>query len=159
MEDAEMKNNNNNLLEREHSIKIVARETFFSALRQSAWDSMCKRLLGKSNGLSSFEDAYREVRLAQQHELGTHPVVIDQIIGSMGRVKDFDRNFFPRNTRSINRWVSIAIAFHKGVGLPAVELYKVGTHYFVKDGNHRISVARAYGQDFIDAAVTEIVIG
>jgi hypothetical protein len=40
--------------------------------------------------------------------------------------------------------------------LPPVELFKVGEVYFVRDGNHRVSVARARGQDFIDAQVTEI---
>lgn len=153
-----MKNYEDNLLEREQSINIVARETFFSALRQAAWNSFRNRLIGKPNSLSSFEQAYDEAKLIQQHELGTHPVLIDQIIGSMGRVKDFDRNFFPRNKRSINRWMSIAIAFQQGIGLPAVQLYKIGDQYFVKDGNHRISVARALGQDFIDASVTEIVL-
>lgn len=153
-----MRNYEDNLLEREQSIKIVAREAFFSALRQATWNSFRNRLLGKSNSLTSFEDVYDAAKLVQQHELGTHPVVIDQIIGSMGRVKDFDRSFSPRNSRSINRWMSIAVAFHKGVGLPAVQLYKIGDQYFVKDGNHRISVASALGQAFIDAAVTEIVL-
>jgi hypothetical protein len=40
--------------------------------------------------------------------------------------------------------------------LPPVELYKLGDAYFVKDGNHRVSVARAHGQAFIEAYVTEM---
>jgi len=38
--------------------------------------------------------------------------------------------------------------------MPAVELIKVGEVYAVRDGHHRISVARALGEDFIDARVT-----
>jgi hypothetical protein len=36
-------------------------------------------------------------------------------------------------------------AFHRGLDLPAVRLYKVGISYFVEDGNHRVSVARYQG--------------
>jgi hypothetical protein len=38
-----------------------------------------------------------------------------------------------------------------------VLLYKVGEVYFVVDGNHRVSVARQRGQEFIDAEVREVV--
>jgi hypothetical protein len=34
-------------------------------------------------------------------------------------------------------------------------LYKVGDVYFVIDGNHRVSVARSRGQEYIDAEVRE----
>ena len=40
--------------------------------------------------------------------------------------------------------------------LPPVELYKIGDIYFVRDGNHRVSVARQQGQVYIDAYVTEL---
>jgi len=41
-----------------------------------------------------------------------------------------------------------------GVTLPLVDLVQVGDVYFVRDGHHRISVARAFGQESIDAQVT-----
>jgi hypothetical protein len=40
--------------------------------------------------------------------------------------------------------------------LPAVSLYKIGEAYFVRDGNHRVSVARYHGVVEIDAEVVEI---
>ena len=46
-------------------------------------------------------------------------------------------------------------AWYQGIGLPAVELIKIGDIYIVRDGHHRISVARYMGCDFIDARVTE----
>ena len=42
------------------------------------------------------------------------------------------------------------------VTLPPVDLYKIGDVYFVRDGNHRVSVARQLGQVDIDAYVTEL---
>jgi hypothetical protein len=41
-----------------------------------------------------------------------------------------------------------------GDPLPPVELIQVGSVYFVRDGHHRISVARAMGQQEIEAVVT-----
>ena len=74
----------------------------------------------------------------------------------MGRYRDFDRAFLPRQERTRGRWVNVDSAHHEDIILPPVDLYKVGEIYFVRDGNHRISVAREQGQDFIDAHVTEI---
>jgi hypothetical protein len=83
-------------------------------------------------------------------------VPIDAIIGSVGRFQDFDRAFLPKATSTRNRWESIDRAHLMDVDLPAVELYKLGEAYFVKDGNHRVSVARERGQIYIDAVVIEI---
>lgn len=141
----------------EKAVKALAQETFNESRKRVTWHSIKNRILRKPHRLESFEEVAAQGNLDQQHELGTHPVEIKQIVGSMGRVKDFDRQFFPRNSRSFNRWMGIALAFHKGTGLPAVELYKLGNKYFVKDGHHRISVASTHGQTFIDAAVTQVV--
>jgi uncharacterized membrane protein YfbV (UPF0208 family) len=83
-------------------------------------------------------------------------VPIGQIIGSAGRYQDFDRAFLPVQDRTRARWESIDIAHYADVILPPVELYKMGEVYFVKDGNHRVSVARERGQEYIDAYVIEI---
>jgi hypothetical protein len=44
------------------------------------------------------------------------------------------------------------------VNLPAVDLIKVNGTYFVRDGHHRVSVARFFGQRHIDANVLEMVV-
>ena len=78
-----------------------------------------------------------------------------QIIGSFDRFRDFDRAFLPKTRHSGGRWMNVDRAFHTDVRLPPVQLYKVGEVYFVKDGNHRVSVARERGVEFIDAEVIE----
>jgi hypothetical protein len=77
-------------------------------------------------------------------------------VGSEGRYRDFDRAFFPRQNQTKSRWLKVNKAYYEKVTLPPVELFKVGQRYFVRDGNHRISVARAHHQEFIDAYVTEL---
>jgi hypothetical protein len=82
-------------------------------------------------------------------------VPVRQIIGSVDRFRDFDRAFLPRHARSAGRWQNVDRAYYQDVRLPPVQLYKVGDVYFVKDGNHRVSVARERGVEFIDAEVIE----
>ena len=86
--------------------------------------------------------------------VGVRTVPIAQIRGSENRSEDFDIEFNPRHTRDQERWTGIAIAMLQDVALPPVELIQVGDNYFVRDGHHRISAARALGQEAIDAVVT-----
>jgi hypothetical protein len=44
----------------------------------------------------------------------------------------------------------------KDIPLPAIQLYEIGGAYFVRDGNHRVSVARAQGVELIDAEVISL---
>jgi hypothetical protein len=81
-------------------------------------------------------------------------VEMARIRGSEGRSEDFDGAFRPLKEHARGKWMSVALARLKGVVLPVVELAQVGDVYFVLDGHHRISVARAFGQESIDAAVT-----
>jgi hypothetical protein len=85
---------------------------------------------------------------------GIQSVAISQIRGSMGRSGDFDRSFHPLEDRLRSRWISVAMARSQYVPLPPVSLVQVGRLYFVEDGHHRISVARALGESAIDAEVT-----
>lgn len=85
---------------------------------------------------------------------GIQSVSISQICGSMGRTGDFDRSFHPLDDRLRSRWISVAMARSQYVPLPPVSLVQVGDCYFVEDGHHRISVARALGESVIDAEVT-----
>lgn len=85
---------------------------------------------------------------------GCRSVPIEQIRGSEGRTGDFDVDLNPLNETCRERWISVAMAMLQGVALPAVELIQVGEVYYIRDGHHRISAARALGQVEIDAQVT-----
>jgi len=54
------------------------------------------------------------------------------------------------------RWVNIDKTYYQDIGLPPVRLYEMGGVYFVRDGNHRVSVARSLGQQDIDAEVVSL---
>lgn len=88
------------------------------------------------------------------HYGGLREVALDDIRGTEFRQDDFDDRFHPLSDKTRQRWQSVAKAFEVGVDLPPVELIQVGQTYFVRDGHHRVSVARARGQITIMAEVT-----
>lgn len=80
---------------------------------------------------------------------------MDRIVGSVGRSGQFDSAFMPVKRSLEGRWKNVDRAFHCGIELQPVVLNKIGDHYFVVDGNHRVSVACYHGVEMIDAEVTE----
>ena len=91
-----------------------------------------------------------------QHYGGVQSIMIDDIKGSLNRCYDFNANFLPRNTNSRKRWINVATAMFQGIGLPAIKVYHLNGIYFVEDGHHRVSVAKALGYLYIDAVVIEV---
>ena len=112
-------------------------------------------LSGHSRDLLAFEAVRESLHLGGPVYRGVRPVRIDRIVGSVDRYRDFDRIFLPTQSRTADRWQRINRAWYQDVSLPPVLLYQVGDVYFVVDGNHRVSVARSRGQEFIDAEVRE----
>ena len=104
--------------------------------------------------LLPFEAVREKLNLDTRSYLGIQEVPLDKIVGSVGRYEDFTRTFMPRKTNTRPRWESIDSLVDSG-GWPPIELYKVSDTYFVRDGNHRVSVARQLGMDTIEAEVWE----
>lgn len=105
----------------------------------------------------SFDAVKRSLKVFGQFYRGVQTVPIDGIVGSATlRYHDFDRAFLPTQTRTKMRWRNIDRAYYQNVDLPPVQLYQVGDFYFVRDGHHRISVARERGQQFIEGEVIEV---
>jgi len=116
----------------------------YGQARLAEWLS---KLTGKENGLQL---ASNQVPAARR-KVGTVVVPLSKIVGSEGRSTDFDAEFRPLKKHNRERWIGIAAAYLSGVVLPAVELIQAGDAYYVRDGHHRISVAKALGQLEIDA--------
>jgi hypothetical protein len=131
----------------------VAGQAYRGARLEAGLGRLWALLTGRRNGLESLERVLSERRVRGSHYGGMRPVEIGQIRGSEGRSEDFDAKLRPLKGHTRGKLMSVALARLKGVVLPVVELAQVGNDYFVLDGHHRISVARAFGQESIDAAV------
>jgi hypothetical protein len=105
--------------------------------------------------LLSFDDLRRAHAANNRLHRGTRVVEVDQIVGSVGRWRDFDRSFLPARASVGHKWKRIDRAFQKGEDLPPVELYEMGDAYFVVDGHHRVSVARYHDVPTLEASVVE----
>lgn len=134
----------------------MSHEAFWRAYRRAYWRKLSSVLTGKSNNLLPYQLVRDELPFSGQRDIGLQTIPIDKIIGSVGRYRDFDRAFLPLRRENNERWVNISLARYKDIELPPIDVYQIGEVYFVRDGNHRISVARHRGQSMIDAYVTEI---
>lgn len=104
-----------------------------------------------------YEEVVAALGYVSERSAGTAVVPLDAIVGTVNRGRDFDRSFRPISGRVRSRWEHIATAMRRGEAMPPVDLVRVGQIYFVRDGHHRVSVARALGHTDIDANVTEVV--
>src|SRR5918998_1173975 len=87
--------------------------------------------------------------------LGLRTVPTERIAGSVGRCSEFDEAFMPIRVGTEERWKRIDRVFYGAKELPPVSLYKIGGSYLVQDGNHRVSVYRYHGVEWLGAYVTE----
>ena len=113
---------------------------------------------GRSNRLINLDELTKGAKVVSRHYTGTYTVPLHQIKGSESRNKDFDYDFNPVRDNNKERWINIIAARLREIKLPAVDLIKVDDTYFVRDGHHRVSVAKALGAEYIDAHVTELMI-
>jgi len=109
----------------------------------------------RPTNLVRFEEVRDKLKLRNVRELGLQNVPLDHIVGSVGRYQDFNRAFLPRRDDLQDRWRRIDQLMSAGRGYPPIDLYKVGAVYFVRDGNHRVSVARQHHFPTIQACVWE----
>ena len=135
---------------------LRALEDFRKARSQAAMERIVARLRGRSADLLSYDDVRQRLGagIAGRRELREIP--LDAIVGSVGRYSDFTRKFLPRTDDGQERWIRVMSAVTGLGGLPPIEVYQIGDVYFVRDGNHRVSVARQLDAGSIQAYVTQL---
>ncbi len=86
---------------------------------------------------------------------GIREIPLQAIRGTLepSRAAQFDGAFRPR-AKARARWQRVWLAEHRGHTLPPIAVVPVGDGYAIRDGHHRVSVARARGAQTIDALVT-----
>jgi hypothetical protein len=132
------------------TLRMEAAKSFDAAYGHGRRSQFLAKLFGKENHLQTISS-----QPVESHRTTSRIVTVPirQIKGSLGRSEDFDANFNPLNERSRSRWMSIATAVRMGTPMPAIELVQVGDAYYVRDGHHRISVAKSMDQEAIEARI------
>ena len=134
----------------------VANDEFTKAKARARLQGLMKTLSWKNNDLLSWYEVTSIIKPKSETYIGMRTIPVNRIIGSEGRYRDFSAAFLPKREMLRHRWVSVDEALHSDVILPPISVYSLGGWYFVRDGNHRVSVAKTMGQEFIDAEVVEL---
>jgi hypothetical protein len=136
-----------------------AQNDFSRARRHQAVARLAQRLRREPsdvNMILPFDEVVEALGRTGERSIGLRSIPLDSIVGSVGRTREFDRSFRPTSNRTRPRWERIAGAQRRGQDMPPISVYRIGDLHFVRDGHHRVSVARAQGREDIDAYVTEV---
>lgn len=140
----------------DYTVSAQAEDDFFKARNKALFNDIQHFLQPEETQLLSLTDVKQWLKPKTEVYMGMQEIPVDHIVGSEGRYHDFDNHFFPRNAHLKNRWKRIDEARITDIILPPIKLYEIGGLYFVRDGNHRVSVARSQGIQDIDAEVTSL---
>jgi hypothetical protein len=138
------------------SATLDAERAFTRALRSRRRAALVRRLR-RASGCDGELPVYDDRALAGAYARpgrGVREIPLDAIRGTLepGRARLFDCCFRPAAAARA-RWQRLWIAECRGEVLPPISVIAVGDAYVLRDGHHRVSVARARGALAIDAAV------
>jgi hypothetical protein len=136
-----------------------AKIAFDRERRRRALSRLASRMRFEADDVSHmlpFEEVVGALGATSRTSIGEQVIPLDKIVGTVDRRRgDFDRSFRPSpNTRG--RWERIAEARKRGEAMPPIDVFQIGDLYFVQDGHHRVSVARAMGDKDINANVVQV---
>lgn len=133
-------------------------QTFNAARRRAFVQDVLAELSGRPDDLLSFSEVREQLHpLEPAGDARLEEIPLERIVGSVGRYQDFNRAFLPRAQIDPQRWMRID-RLRRHTDLPPIDVYRIGEVYFVQDGNHRVSVARARHDKTIRAWVVELPI-
>ncbi len=137
---------------------IKALDDYRIARRRAAVQELLSRLFGDAKDLEllSYDDVRKQLQAVEKSTERLEEIPLDSIVGSVGRYHDFTRKYLPKASIDRGRWARVMASFQGMKGLPPIDVYRLGSVYFVRDGNHRVSVARQMGSDLIQAYVTDV---
>lgn len=133
-----------------------SQDDFNKARNKALFNEIQNFLNPDKSRLLSFHDVKKILKPKNEVYAGMKTVPIEKIVGSEGRYQDFDNHFLPKSRNLKHRWERVDQAHLTDIILPPIQLYEISGLYFVRDGNHRVSVAKIKGVSFIDAEVISL---
>ena len=108
--------------------------------------------------MKPFREAVGESSLGEASYLGVQSVVTEDIVGSLGRAREFSRNFLPVGSRTMQRerWRQSYARLLCGDVRPPIRVCRAGGSYYVVNGHHRVSAARYLNAKTMQAHVSDI---
>jgi ParB-like nuclease domain len=137
-----------------HWIQLEAEKAFRVANRARRRTSFLRRLRGWSEECMRLPVYDETAARSSRPSRGRREIPVDAIFATTepNRSFQFDSDFRP-NGQTRARWQSVFLAHLRGAVLPPISVVQVGDSYAIRDGHHRVSVAKALGAVTIDAVV------
>ena len=136
-----------------------AQDDFTRARRSQILAGLGRRLRREPDDVGlilPFDEVVDALGMVGETQLGLQTIPLDSVVGTVDRTRDFDRGFRPTTPRVRGRWQRIAAAQRRGEAFPPISVFRIGDLHFVRDGHHRVSVAKSLGREDIDAYVTDV---
>jgi uncharacterized ParB-like nuclease family protein len=133
-----------------------APSTFRRARRREAYRRLSQVAGGRDpRPLLSLDEVTKRLGAFEQSYVGIRPIPVADVVGTVSRVDDFDRDFLPKRSKIQERWRQVEQSYPES-DFPPISVYEIDGRYFVVDGHHRVAIARQRGTEFIDAEVTRL---
>jgi nucleotide-binding universal stress UspA family protein len=134
----------------------TASQDFDKARNKALWQTVMGHLTGQNIDLIQYDEVRKRLAKTINKPTELREIPIKDIVGTLSRGTDFSRTFLPRFEFDKNRWVRVMVANQNDRGFPPIDVYQIGSVYFVIDGHHRVSVLKSVGAKFVTANVRVI---
>ena len=141
------------------TIYYIQSDSAFNLARMRGYLELVRGfIMGQNPYLLSFRQVVGDLYGTQTVYRGLQDIPLKDIVGSVGRGRQFTRHFYPLTgtERQKERWRLCYTQSLTGAGYPPIEVCRVGRECFVVNGHHRVSVARYLGWKTIEAHVSEL---
>jgi hypothetical protein len=134
--------------------ELEADRAFAAAARARRRSMLVARLRRQCRGLLAVYDQPLRRHSGSSASRGVQDIPVEAICATTepNRASQFDASFRPAPVTRC-RWLRVFEAELRGTPLPPVSVVRVGDGYALRDGHHRVSVARARGATMIRAVV------
>ena len=139
---------------KDHMEKYNATTLFQKAIRKARMVSILSSGFGgKSYKIPNLERLTKVVSSTSESYLGTKNIKVSLIIGTENRSSDFTIDFLPKKYWMENRWTTVMVKFLNDEITEPIKVIEYGGAYFVRDGNHRVSVSKSNKIEYITAEI------
>ena len=129
----------------------MAKKEFSRVMRAGRRNVFFLGFKRRNNLLLSLNDLMEIAKPRSESYLGVREIRVEDIIGTEDRSEDFSFAFLPLKQNMASRWTRVRDLLLDGEIPETIKVIEYGGYYFVRDGNHRVSVAKTHGIDFMDA--------
>ena len=146
----------------ESSLNQEARYEYLRALRAGQRDYSARTAKGERGNLIALDELTSQSRIVAYMKRPQREISLARVVGTYtsARANSFSSNFMPlhpENSEFASKWISLC-AIHMGEGLrDAVQVYEYLWHYYVIEGNKRVSILKHYGSPSVRADITRVV--